>query len=232
VTRSEANTVDAFDPVKMTTVKRIPVADDPDAIIYDGFDRLMYVSNGDSHVASLIDTSTLTAVGTIQLGGHPEYAVLDPTTRLLYQSLRDINVIIAVDIAKRAVVQRWPLLGCEAPSGLALDQESHRLFIGCSANSVLAVFDLDEHQVVTTLPIGKGPDSVAFDPQLKRIYCTGRAGVLVGVQQIGANEYTVLDSVHLHYGAHTLALDSSTHAVYVACAGLIVSPQVAVFMPR
>src|ERR1700722_14660736 len=33
VTRSEANTVDIFDPATMTLIKRIPVADDPDAII-------------------------------------------------------------------------------------------------------------------------------------------------------------------------------------------------------
>jgi len=32
VTRSESNTVDIFDPAKMLLVKRIPVADDPDAI--------------------------------------------------------------------------------------------------------------------------------------------------------------------------------------------------------
>jgi YVTN family beta-propeller protein len=232
VTRSEANTVDIFDPAKMTVIKRIPVADDPDAIFYDEFDKLMYVASGDSHLATLIDPSTQTTIATIPLGGAPEYAAFDASTGLLYQNLHDTSTVVAVDIAKRAVVQGWPLQGCEAPTGMAIDEIHHRLFIGCNANSVLAVFDLIEHRVVATLPIGKGPDSVAFDPKLHRIYTTGKSGVLAVIQQDEPNKYKVLDTVHLHYGAHTLTFDPATHALYVAYAGLVVNPRVAVFIPR
>jgi len=42
----------------------------------------------------------------------------------------------------------------------------------------------------------------------------------------------VLDTVHTHYGAHTLALDLATHALYVGYASLVVGPRVAVFIPR
>jgi YVTN family beta-propeller protein len=232
VTRSEANTVDVFDPAKMAVIKRIPVADDPDAIFYDEFDKLVYVASGDSHLATLIDPSTQATIATIPLGGAPEYAAFDGSTRLLYQNLHDTSTIVAVDIAKRAVVQGWPLQGCEAPTGMAIDEIHRRLFIGCNANSVLAVFDLNEHRVVATVPIGKAPDSVAFDPDLRRIYTTGKSGVLVVIQQDEPNKYKVLDTVHLHYGAHTLRFDPATHALYVAYAGLVVNPRVAVFIPR
>jgi YVTN family beta-propeller protein len=232
VTRSEANTVDIFDPAKMAVIKHIPVADDPDALFYDEFDKLVYVASGDSHLATLIDPSTQTTIATIPLGGAPEYAAFDTSTRLLYQNLHDTSTVVAVDIAKRAVVQGWPLQGCEAPTGMAIDEIHRRLFIGCNANAVLAIFDLNEHRVVATVPIGKAPDSVAFDPELHRIYTTGKSGVLVVVQQDEPNKYKVLDTVHLHYGAHTLTLDPATHALYVAYAGLVVNPRVAVFIPR
>jgi YVTN family beta-propeller protein len=232
VTRSEANTVDIFDPAKMVVIKRIPVADDPDAIFYDEFDKLIYVASGDSHLATLIDPSTQTTIATIPLGGAPEYAAFDASTRLLYQNLHDTSTVVAVDIAKRAVVQGWPLQGCEAPTGMAIDELHRRLFIGCNANAVLAIFDLNEHRVVATVPIGKAPDSVAFDPELHRIYTTGKSGVLVVIQQDEPNKYRVLDTVHLHYGAHTLALNLATHALYVGYASLVVNPRVAVFIPR
>jgi YVTN family beta-propeller protein len=232
VTRSEANTVDIFDPVKMAVIKRIPVADDPDAIFYDEFDKLVYVASGDSHLATLIDPSTQTTIATIPLGGAPEYAAFDTSTRLLYQNLHDTSTVVAVDIAKRAVVQGWPLQGCEAPTGMAIDETHRRLFIGCSANAVLAIFDLDQHLVVTTVPIGKAPDSVAFDPALHRIYTTGKSGVMSVVRQDTPNKYEVIDTVHLHYGAHTLAVDPATHALYVGYASLVVNPRVAVFIPR
>ncbi len=115
---------------------------------------------------------------------------------------------------------------------MAIDEIHRRLFVACSANAVLAVVDLDERRVVTTVPIGGSPDSVAFDPVLHRIYTTGRAGVLVVIRQSAPNEYEVLDTVHTHYGAHTLALDLATHALYVGYASLVVGPRVAVFIPR
>jgi YVTN family beta-propeller protein len=232
VTRSEANTVDIFDPAKMAVIKHIPVADDPDAIFYDEFDKLVYVASGDSHLATLIDPSTQTTIATIRLGGAPEYAAFDTSTRLLYQNLHNTSTVVAVDIAKRAVVQGWPLQGCEAPTGMAIDEIHRRLFIGCNANSVLAVFDLNEHRVVATVPIGKAPDSVAFDPELQRIYTTGKSGIMTVIKQDEQNRYRVLDTVHLHYGAHTLTIDPATHALYVAYAGLVVNPRVAVFIPR
>jgi YVTN family beta-propeller protein len=232
VTRSEANTVDVFDPVKMAVVKRIPIADDADAIFYDAVDKLIYVASGDSHVATLIDPSTQAEVATIPLGGKPEYAAIDAPTGFLFQNLRDTGELLAVDIAKRAVVQRWPLQGCGAPTGMALDEANRRLFIGCNTNAVLAVFDLDQHRIVATVPIGKGPDTVAFDASSNRIYAAGKSGDLTVVQQDAANKYRVLDTIHLHYGAHTLVVDPATHGVYVGYASLFVSPRVAVFFPR
>jgi YVTN family beta-propeller protein len=232
VTRSEANTVDVFDPATMLVIKRIPVADDPDAIVYDEFDKLVYVASGNSHLATLIDPSTQATIATIPLGGAPEYAALDASTRLLYQNLHDTSTVVAVDIAKRAVVQGWPLQGCEAPTGMAIDEIHRRLFIGCNGNAVLAVFDLNEHRVVATVPIGKAPDSVTFDPELHRIYTTGKSGVLAVIRQDDPNKYHVIDTIHLHYGAHTLALDLKTHALFVGYASLVVNPRVAVFIPR
>jgi YVTN family beta-propeller protein len=232
VTRSEANTVDVFDPAKMVLIKRIPVANDPDAIFYDEFDKLVYVASGDSHLATLIDPSTQTALATIPLGGAPEYATLDASTRLLYQNLNDTNAVAAVNITERTVSQRWPLQGCKAPTGMAIDEIHRRLFVGCGGNAVLAIFDLDEHRVVATVPIGMAPDSVAFDPPLHRIYTTGRSGVLIVIQQDEPAKYRILDTVHLHYGAHTLTVDPATHTLYVGYAGLVVNPRVAVFIPR
>jgi DNA-binding beta-propeller fold protein YncE len=232
VTRSEANTVDIFEPATMVVTKRIPVANDPDAIFYDEINKLVYVASGDSHLATLIDPLAQATLATIPLDGAPEYATLDASTRLLYQNLHDTNSVVAVDIAKRAVVQSWPLEACEAPTGMAIDEIHRRLFIGCGGNAVLAIFDLDEHRVVATVQIGTAPDSVAFDPTLHRIYTTGKSGVLVVIQQDAPNKYKILDTVHLHYGAHTLTLDLSTHTLYVGYAGLVVNPRVAVFIPR
>ncbi len=231
VTRSEANTVDVFDPATMGPVKRIPVADDADGIFYDPAARLVYAASGDAKVATLIDPATLTRVATIPLGGEPEFAAFDGQTGLMYQNLKDANSVVAVDIVKRAVTQRWPLDGCQAPSGMAIDPARRRLFVACSGNARLVVFSLETHRVIGSLPIGGGPDSVAFDAGLHRLYTTGKSGVLSVIQQDGPDTCRRLDQIRLHYGAHTLAVDPATHRLYVGYASLLLPARLAVFAP-
>jgi DNA-binding beta-propeller fold protein YncE len=232
VSRSAANTVDVYDPAALQLVKRIPVAEDADGIFYDPVHKLIYVVHGDPKAATLIDPQSRTKVGEIPLGGKPEFAVVDPVTRLLYQNLEDVNAVAAVDLGARRVVGRWPLVGCDGPTGLALDEAHRRLFAVCSANAKLVVFDLERHLVTATLPIGDGPDAVAYDPGLGRIYATGKSGVMSVTQQVDPDQYRPLDMVRLHYGAHTLTVDPKTHRVFVAYAALLVSPRLAVFTPR
>lgn len=232
VTRSEVNAVDVFDPDTMREIARIPVAEDPDAIFFDAAHNLVYVANGDAHLATLIDPQGRTVVGTIALGGKPEFSAFDPQTGLRYQNLRDVNAVAAIDLATRSVIDKWALPGCSEPSGMSMDEVARRLFIACSANAVLVIFDLRSHRVTAALPIGSGPDSVGFDSALHRIYTAGKGGVLTVIGQDSPDTYKVLDSVKLHYGAHTLAVDPATHVLYVGYASLLVRPRVAVFAPR
>jgi hypothetical protein len=81
------------------------------------------------------------------------------------------------------------------------------------------------------MPIGGGPDSVAFDATLHRLYATGRSGVLSVIRQDSPDAYRQLDQIHLHFGAHTLAVDPATHVVYVGYASLLVPARLAVFKP-
>ena len=231
VSRSEENTVDVFNPDSMKLVQHIQVAEDPDGIFYDPLDKLVYVASGDAQAATVIDPATRLAVATIPLGSKAEFAAWDASAGLLYQNLEDTNTVAAVDLSKREVVQRWQLTGCSGPSGMALDEPERRLFVVCAHNAMLAIFDLNKRQVIKTFPIGGGPDSVAYDPKLRRLYTTGKSGVLVAFQQDTPDTYRQIDSIGLHYGAHTLAVDPATHWVYVGYAGLVARARVAVFRP-
>jgi DNA-binding beta-propeller fold protein YncE len=108
---------------------------------------------------------------------------------------------------------------------MAIDSEQRRLFAACSRNATLVVFDLESHRVITSMRIGRGPHSVAFDGALHRIYCAGKAGRLTVVQQDGPNAYRRLDEVHTHYGVHTLALDPVSHRVFVGLRKPFCEPQ-------
>jgi DNA-binding beta-propeller fold protein YncE len=232
VSRSGGNTVDAIDIISLAPVSRIDVDDDVDGIFLDPAHQLVYAVSGDPHTAAVIDPATLTKIATLPLGGKPEFSAYDPQTKLIYQNLVDVDSLAVVDLAKRAVVGRWSLAPCRGPTGVALDLLDRRMFVVCSRNDLLVVINLDDQKVVSTVSIGGGPDAVAYDTTLKRIYSTGRSGVLSVVQQDTPDHYRTLDTVRMHYGAHTLAIDPANHRLYVAYASLIVRPRLAVFAAR
>jgi len=231
VTRSEENTVDVFDPTSLRLLSRIPVADDADAILYAPSEKLVYVANGDAQLATLIDPERRITVGTVALPGKPEFPAWDSQTGILYQNLEDIDSIVAIDLGERMVTGQWSLAPCEGPSGMAISSKQRRLFAVCSKNATLVVFDLELHRVIASLKIGGGPDSVAFDETFHRIYSAGKAGRLTVIQQDSPNAYRVLDEIHTHYGAHTLALDPVSHRVFVGYASLFAHPRISVFSP-
>jgi DNA-binding beta-propeller fold protein YncE len=231
VTRSEENKVDVFDPTNLQPLQSIPVADDADAILFDPSSSLVYVANGDAHLATLIDPKKRTIAGTISLTGKPEYPALDSKTGLLYQNLTDLSAVVAINLSQKSVVGQWSLAPCEGPSGMAIDSGQRRLFAVCSRNAMLVVFDLERHRVTASMNIGGGPDTVAFDAGLHRIYSAGRAGKLTVIQQDGPDAYRTLDMIRTHYGAHTLVVDPVSHKVFVGYASLFNHPRIAVFSP-
>lgn len=231
VTRSEENKVDVFDPTNLQLLQSIPVADDADAIVYDPSNSLVYVANGDAHLATLIDPKKRTTAGTISLPGKPEYPALDSKTGLLYQNLADVSAVAAISLAQRSIVGQWSLAPCEGPTGMAIDSEHRRLFVVCSRNAMLVVFDLEGHKVTSSMSIGGGPDVVAFDAGLHRIYSAGKGGKLTVIQQDGPDVYRPLDLIRTHYGAHTLVVDPVSHRVFVGYASLFNHPRIAVFSP-
>ncbi len=229
VTRSEANVVDAFDPVKMAKIASIKVADDADAIIYDRAADLLYVASGDANMGTLIDPHTRAVVAVIPLGGKPEFPVWDSKAGIIYDALRDRDQIVVIDVATHAIVGRWSVPGCLAPTGMAMDFANRVVFAACGGNARIAVFDMDSHAVLATMPIGAHPDVVAFDPALHRVYAAGKDGKFDVIEQISRVSYRTLDRISTHFGAHSLTFDPRTHKVYVGYASLLAAPRLAVF---
>jgi DNA-binding beta-propeller fold protein YncE len=116
-------------------------------------------------------------------------------------------------------VSTWPLAGCVAPTGLALDGAHRRLFVGCG-NSQMVVVNADNGAVVATLPIGTGVDGTAFDPEAQLAFSANGEGTMTVIAEQAPDRYRVVANVPTERGARTLALDERTHRVFTATAQL------------
>jgi YVTN family beta-propeller protein len=215
------NTLTVFDLKTNGVIKQIPVGQNPDAIFYDPFSRMIISCNGRSHDLSVVDPQTDTLVSTIALSGKPETAVSDESGRV-YVNIEDKNAISVIDIAKRKVLQTWSIAPGEGPTGLAIDIRTKRLFAGCE--KLLMVIDASTGKMVSGLPIGEGCDGVAFDSTYKYVFASCGEGTVSIAKEDEEGGCSIIDQVATKRSARTLALDTRTHELFLPAADFGTAP--------
>jgi YVTN family beta-propeller protein len=195
----------------------------PDAILYDPFSQKVFVYNGRSANATVIDAKTDKVVATIKLDGKPEFSVTDGKGKV-YVNIEDKSEITCIDAATLSVDKVWSIAPGEEPSGLALDNENHKLFAVCG-NEMMVVVDAISGKVITTLPIGRNTDGATFDPGLKRAYSSNGEGTMTVVQETSPDKFVVLETVKTLPGARTITIDKKTHHLFLTTAEFGPAPE-------
>ena len=219
-----AGTVTVFDLDSLKVLDEIKVTgDNPDAILFDPASKRVFTFNGRSANATVIDAISLKVVTTIALPGRPEFAVSDGLGRV-YVNIEDKSELTVIDPKAAQVVASWSLAPCEEPSGLALDAAHQRLFSVC-ANHKMMVLDAQSGRHVAELLIGEGPDAAAFDPVTNLAFSSNGEGTVTVVHEDDADHFSVVGNVPTQKNAKTMALDSSTHRLYLSVAELGPRPE-------
>jgi DNA-binding beta-propeller fold protein YncE len=216
VSNGREGTVTIFDLKSLKVIGKVKAGDNPDAILYDPATKRVFTFNGRSHDSTAIDAANGNVLATIKLDGKPEFAVSDANGKV-FVNIEDKSELTEIDPDKLQVKSTWPLAPCEEPSGLAIDRKGHRLFAGCN-NQMMAVVDADNGKVITTLPIGKGVDATAFDPDNGFAFASCGDGHLTIVKEDSKDKFSVAENVSTQEGARTMALDAKTHNVYLVTA--------------
>ena len=214
ISNGKDSSVTVFDLSSYKTLAKIQVTGkNPDAILYDAFSQLVFTFNGRSANATVIDAKTNQVKATIQLDGKPEFSQTDLKGNI-FVNIEDKNMLNVIDTKTLTVKQHWSIAPGDEPSGLALDNENHRLFSVCG-NKTMVVTDAQTGKVITTLPIGDHCDGVAFDSVLKRAYSSNGEGTITVVQEVNKDKFVVLENAASQKSARTIAVNSKTHHLYL-----------------
>ena len=202
----------------------------PDALLYDKFSGRVFVYNGRSANITVIDAKTDKVAGTIALDGKPEYSVTDGKGNI-YLNIEDKSLIVRINAKTLGVEQKWPIAPGEEPTGLALDNETHRLFSVCG-NKTMVILNALDGKVITSLPIGEGCDGVMFDPVLKRAYSSNGEGTITVVQEGPGDTFKVAATLKTQASARTITIDQSTRKLYLPAAEYLPAAQPTADNPR
>jgi DNA-binding beta-propeller fold protein YncE len=209
-------TIAVFDLRTLRQRARIVAGTHPDAILYEPTTKRVFAFNGGSRNASVLDAQTATVIATLPLDGKPEFAVADGRGAI-FVNLEDKSELVRIDASRLRIDARWSLAPCASPTGISMDVQRRRLFVGC-LNRLMAIVDADRGSVVATVPIGGGCDATAFDPQAKLAFSSNGDGTLTVVGEVAPDRFVVMENVPTKAGARTMAVDPQQQRIYLVTA--------------
>jgi YVTN family beta-propeller protein len=209
-----ANAVIVFDRKTFAKVGSIPAGTNPDGIVYEPVTKTVWAFNGRSSDVTVIDTVSQKAIATVKLSGKPEFPTVDGQGNV-YDNIETTGSIVKLDAKNHKVAAEWKL-GCESPSGMAIDRDHHRLFSVCDGKK-MTVLDYTTGKVVGTPAIGDSPDAAGYDAKRGVAYSSNGDGTLTVIDTAHAG-YKVLHTLPTQKGARTMAFDSGTGRVYLSAA--------------
>ncbi|HEV2386526.1 MAG TPA: hypothetical protein VGS20_04650 [Candidatus Acidoferrales bacterium] len=208
-----------FDLGTLKVIGSAPADKDADGVVYDPSSKRVFTMNGDSHSSTVVDAKTGKVVGHIDLGGGPEFPVADGRGHI-YANIETTSEVVEINSRSLKITNRWPLAPGKSPSGLAIDTKHHLLFSGCH-NQLMVIMNSDTGKVVATEPIGRGVDATRFDPGTGYAFSSnGQDATLTVVQEDSPTKFHVVEDVPTELGARTMALDPTTHQVFLVTAKL------------
>jgi 6-phosphogluconolactonase (cycloisomerase 2 family) len=189
-----------------------------DALAMDTKSDTLYADEDNGTHVWAINAKTDKIVATIVVPGKPEYVDYDPVTDRIYQNI-DLSpsFVLAIDPGSNSVVANWPVAPADKVHGLAIDSASGRVF-SIGRNGKLAVIDVKTGTIVTEVDVAERVDQIVFDPGNRRVYCPSGTGVMSVVQETDGGA-TLLGSVAIPRGTHTVTVDPLTHSVWISYGG-------------
>jgi YVTN family beta-propeller protein len=216
VTLSKERKVVAVDAGTFAVVAEIPLSGPGDGILYDPKTGLVYAGHDDSDEVWLIDTATNKIRAVAKLGGSgPEGAAIDSSGDVYFQNVKEANVVESLDASTGASLKTWPTAPAASPHGLIYDGQSRHLLVA-GGNGKFVVLDGSSGKMLASVGMAEHVDQIVFDAGNGRVYCPSGKDGTISVIQLDGDGARLLGAVQVSKGAHTIALDPGTHAVWIA----------------
>jgi DNA-binding beta-propeller fold protein YncE len=204
-----------FDGSSYNLVRTIGSLNDADNVRFDAKSGVTCVGYGSGALA-ILDARTMKLTASIPLMAHPESFQLETSGSRIFVNVPDAKQIAVIDREKQTVTATWPMTKFHANFPMALDEASHRLFVGCRQPARLVVFDTASGQPVADLALSGDMDDLFFDAQNKRLYVSCGEGFVDVVEQSDADTYMMRERIPTRAGARTSFFSAELAEFYLA----------------
>jgi len=209
---------------------RVPGPRFPDGIAYDPDGRRVFVSDESGRADYVLDARTDSLVARIDLGGEVGNTRYDPGSGCIIAAVQTAGRLAVIDPATTTVVRRIDLdRAVRYPHGVYIDADHRLAFVAGAGSGTLGVLDLRTLQLRQVLSVGRDPDVLDLDPALGRLYVAAESGVVTVFGERGRTLVPL--GRYRARGAHTVAVDPTSHRVYLPLASVGGRPVLRILTP-
>jgi DNA-binding beta-propeller fold protein YncE len=207
-----------FEGEKYTIRKTIKFKDDADNVRYDPRTQRVYVAHAEKSLG-VIDAKTFALKADIKLPGQAEAFQIETKRPRIYLNTPDPSLVVVIDTEKNEVVTTYPVKKAGGGHPLALDEDNHRVFVGCRKEPMIVILDSETGKEVAGVPIPGDVDDLFLDAGRKRLYASCGEGFLVVLKQVDADRVEPLEKIPTAKGAKTCLYVPQTGRLYLAVPG-------------
>jgi DNA-binding beta-propeller fold protein YncE len=204
-----------YDGKSLQQISELNFEDDADNVRYEDTTKRIYVGFGSGGIA-IVNAQDGKQIGSIKLSAHPEAFELEKNGKRIFVNVPNSRHVAVIDREKGEVAGKWQTDLAFGNFPMALDEASHRLFVGCRIPSKLVVLNTESGEVAAKIDISGDPDDLFCDSKRHRIYAICGAGKIDIIEQTDPNTYAASAKVNTADGARTGLFVSESDTLFVA----------------
>lgn len=216
---SDSGVADVIDPATNTSLRRIPLGDDPEAFDISPDGKTIYVSSEDDAAVVFIEAATGKKLQEVKIGQEPEGVKVSADGKLLYVTSEVASLVHVIDTATGKVVKNIKV--DKRPRRMAITADGKELWVTCELGSSVTIVSTADNAVLATLKFEvKGARAQDITPVGIQMSRDGkRAFVALGranhVAFVDVPARKVTDLVLVGKRAWNVALDKAEKRLFV-----------------
>ncbi|HLZ57515.1 MAG TPA: YncE family protein [Ktedonosporobacter sp.] len=225
-----------LDELKQAVITSFDLTQTPDSLEYDPDLHEVFVAEpidrqgGTKGVVDVVDTQTNKIIQTIPLNNDIGHIRYDPVSHRMFAVVVNPQLqgeLVAIDPIADTVSARVTLPDtCVAPHGQIVDAPQQVAFVACMNSQNLVAVDLSSMKILSDpqhLPsVGVKPDILALDHTLHTLFVASTTSITIFDEGKATQGGLHLqgDYIVSSGNTHTIAVDDTSHNVYVAVSDL------------
>jgi len=195
-------------------LRTVSLGDDADNVRFDPATRRFYVGYGSGAIEAVSEDGV--RAGEVRLSAHPESFQLESKGSRMYVNVPGARHIAVIDRGRMKLETSWPVTTASSNYPMALDEDGHRLFVGCRRPARVLIYDTTTGKETGAFDVVGDADDMFYDGKRKRLYVSGGDGVIDVLDGRQAGSVNRLARIATAVGARTALLVPSEDRFYLA----------------